>query len=73
MSKQLFDLSHEEKMQAEHPPGPTVHRGYSYPGLEKVYQVITEDVEVGEKLREVRDCKVSSGLFARSSCDVMLV
>ncbi|RAL63495.1 hypothetical protein DID88_003915 [Monilinia fructigena] len=34
ITKKLFDLSHEEKMQAEHPPGPTVHRGYSYPGLE---------------------------------------
>lgn len=57
-------------MQAEHPPGPTVHRGYSYPGLEKVYQVITEDVEVGEKLREVRDCKVSSGLLASLTSEV---
>lgn len=45
-------------MQAEHPPGPTVHRGYSYPGLEKVYQVISDDIELGEKLRGVKDCKV---------------
>lgn len=59
MTKKLFDLSHEEKMQAEHPPGPAVHRGYSYPGLEKVYQVISDDVELGEKLRDVRDCKES--------------
>ncbi|QSZ30121.1 hypothetical protein DSL72_004641 [Monilinia vaccinii-corymbosi] len=59
MTKNLFDLSHEEKMQAEHPPGPTVHRGYSYPGLEKVYQVISDDAELGEKLRGVRDCKES--------------
>ncbi|KAI9650187.1 hypothetical protein NHQ30_000200 [Ciborinia camelliae] len=59
MTKRLFDLSHEEKMQAEHPPGPSVHRGYSYPGLEKVYQVISDDVELGERLRKVRDVKES--------------
>lgn len=58
-SKKLFDLKTEEKMLAPHPPGPTVHRGYSWPGLEKVSQVISSDDEVGEKLREVTDCKVS--------------
>jgi len=57
-AKKLFDLKLEEKMKAPHPPGPTVHRGYSYPGLEKVSQVISSDLEVGEKLREVKDCKV---------------
>jgi len=58
-SKRLFDLALEEKMMAPHPDGPTVHRGYSWPGLEKVSQVISEDLEVGEKLRAVVDCKVS--------------
>lgn len=58
-SKRLFDLSTEEKMLAPHPDGPTVHRGYSWPGLEKVSQVISSDLEVGEKLRAVTDCKVS--------------
>ncbi|KAG0651919.1 2-oxoglutarate-dependent dioxygenase htyE, partial [Hyphodiscus hymeniophilus] len=58
-SKRLFNLKHEEKMLAPHPDGPTVHRGYSYPGLEKVSQVISTDLEVGEKLREVKDCKES--------------
>ena len=57
-SKQLFDLKLEEKMLAPHPDGAAVHRGYSYPGLEKVSQVISDDVEIGEKLREVKDCKV---------------
>jgi isopenicillin N synthase-like dioxygenase len=57
-SKRLFDLKTEEKMLAPHPDGPTVHRGYSWPGLEKVSQVISDDLEVGEKLREVTDCKV---------------
>jgi hypothetical protein len=58
-SKRLFDLKTEEKMLAPHPDGPTVHRGYSWPGLEKVSQVISEDLEVGEKLRAVTDCKVN--------------
>ncbi|KAL8826900.1 MAG: hypothetical protein Q9170_007228 [Blastenia crenularia] len=35
-SKKLFDLKQEEKMLAPHPPGHAVHRGYSWPGLEKV-------------------------------------
>ena len=65
-SKRLFNLKHEEKMLAPHPDGPTVHRGYSYPGLEKVSQVISTDLEVGEKLREVKDCKVISDLFSGS-------
>lgn len=34
-SKRLFALSHEAKMKVPHPDGPAVHRGYSYPGLEK--------------------------------------
>jgi len=58
-SKKLFDLKTEQKMLAPHPDGPTVHRGYSWPGLEKVSQVISSDVEVGEQLREVADCKES--------------
>ncbi|EHL01205.1 putative UPF0676 protein [Glarea lozoyensis 74030] len=56
-SKKLFDLETEQKMKAPHPDGPTVHRGYSWPGLEKVSQVISSDAEVGEKLRAVTDCK----------------
>lgn len=58
-SKRLFNLAPSDKMLAPHPPGPNVHRGYSYPGLEKVSQVISEDIELGEKLREVKDCKES--------------
>lgn len=60
-SRKLFDLKHEQNMLAPHPDGPAVHRGYSWPGLEKVSQVISPDGDegVGEKLREVVDCKVS--------------
>lgn len=58
-AKRLFALSHEEKMRAPHPDGPEVHRGYSYPGLEKVSQYMDGDEAMGEKLRETRDCKES--------------
>jgi hypothetical protein len=40
--------------------GPEVHRGYSQPGLEKVSQYMggkEDDEEVGERMREVQDCK----------------
>ncbi|PQE31096.1 thymine dioxygenase protein [Rutstroemia sp. NJR-2017a WRK4] len=57
ITKQLFDLPPEDKALAPHPPGPTVHRGYSHPGLEKVYQGFGGDKEMGEKLREVVDWK----------------
>ena len=59
ISKQLFALGHEAKMQAPHPDGPAVHRGYSHPGLEKVSQYAGGEEEVGEQLREVTDCKES--------------
>lgn len=58
-SRKLFGLRSERKMLAPHPPGPEVHRGYSYPGLEKVSQVmVSSDPGMGDKLREVKDCKV---------------
>lgn len=61
-SKKLFDLPEEKKMLAPHPPGPTVHRGYSWPGLEKVSQYVPkegDDLEAtNEELRKVADCKV---------------
>lgn len=58
-SRNLFSLPHEQKMLAPHPPGYDVHRGYSWPGLEKVSQYAGGDEAEGEKLREVRDCKES--------------
>jgi isopenicillin N synthase-like dioxygenase len=71
-AKRLFELSHEEKMQAPHPPGPEVHRGYSYPGLEKVSQHLggkDDDADVAEKLREVTDCKESYEIGSEDNCD----
>jgi isopenicillin N synthase-like dioxygenase len=67
-SKKLFNLKLEEKMLAPHPPGPTVHRGYSYPGLEKVSQIISSDLNVSKRLREVKDCKVCHSLPADILC-----
>ena len=58
-AKRLFDLSHKQKMQAPHPDGPEVHRGYSYPGLEKVSQYMDGDEDVGQSLRQVSDVKES--------------
>lgn len=43
--------------------GPNVHRGYSWPGLEKVSQYVHKDGEDSDaedqELRKVEDCKVS--------------
>ncbi|KAL4874335.1 hypothetical protein BJY04DRAFT_225125 [Aspergillus karnatakaensis] len=57
--QRLFALSEKEKMQAPHPPGWAVHRGYSWPGLEKVSQFMStgDDEENRKKLREIPDVK----------------
>lgn len=62
-SRKFFALGPEQKMLAPHPPGPNVHRGYSWPGLEKVSQYVHQegadsDAE-DEALRQVQDCKES--------------
>ncbi|KAL4759069.1 isopenicillin N synthase family dioxygenase [Aspergillus foveolatus] len=57
--KRLFALPEEDKMKAPHPAGWAVHRGYSWPGLEKVTQIMStnDDGDVKKKLREVPDVK----------------
>lgn len=62
ISKKFYDLPTSEKMKAPHPPGWAVHRGYSWPGLEKVSNAVSEGdaEELAEKLREVQDLKVSA-------------
>lgn len=65
-TKKLFDLNLEQKMQAPHPDGSAVHRGYSWPGLEKVSNVMSEkedDAELAQSLRQVTDCKVTTDLL----------
>lgn len=61
-SKQFFDLTKDVKMKAPHPEGWAIHRGYSWPGLEKVSQTIStgDDEETRKKLREIPDAKVCS-------------
>ena len=61
-SKKLFDLELEQKMLAPHPEGHTVHRGYSWPGLEKVSNAMgdEDDADLTKKLRQISDVKVSS-------------
>lgn len=61
-SKRLFDLPQDQKMLAPHPPGPSVHRGYSWPGLEKVSNHVRREGQdssgLEQELRKVQDCKV---------------
>ena len=60
-SKKLFDLKVEQKMLAPHPSGFTVHRGYSWPGLEKVSNAMGDEVDTAgltKNLRQVSDVKV---------------
>lgn len=61
ISRSLYYLPHEEKMQAPHPPGWAHHRGYSWPGLEKVSAAQTkeEDQALIDTLRATTDCKVT--------------
>ncbi len=70
-SKRLFDLGQDEKMLAPHPPGFSVHRGYSWPGLEKVSNAMgdEEDVEnLKKELRQVSDVKVETSLRTLNLC-----
>ncbi|KAI4118484.1 MAG: hypothetical protein LQ345_001477 [Seirophora villosa] len=61
LSKKLFDLGQDKKMLAPHPPGHVVHRGYSWPGLEKVSNSMgdEDDPDLATKLRQVSDLKES--------------
>ncbi|KAJ5762359.1 Oxoglutarate/iron-dependent dioxygenase [Penicillium nucicola] len=60
-SEQFFNLAQDAKLQAPHPPGWDVHRGYSWPGLEKVSQAMSgsADGDGTEQLREIPDIKES--------------
>ncbi|KAL8858350.1 MAG: hypothetical protein Q9178_005031 [Gyalolechia marmorata] len=60
-SKKMFDLEQKQKMLAPHPPGHVVHRGYSWPGLEKVSNSMGDEDDPGliGKIRQVVDIKES--------------
>ena len=59
-SRKLFDLRREDKMLAPHPNGSAVHRGYSWPGLEKVSNAVGDenDSDLVANLRQISDVKV---------------
>lgn len=59
-SKRFFELPTDQKLQAPHPDGSSVHRGYSWPGLEKVSQAMKDEVDVllEAELRKITDYKV---------------
>lgn len=61
VSKAFYDLPQEDKLKAPHPEGWSVHRGYSWPGLEKVSETISgaNDEDTVSKLRTVQDFKES--------------
>lgn len=61
ISAKFYALPLEDKMKAPHPPGWAIHRGYSWPGLEKVSNALSEidNREAVEKLREIQDYKES--------------
>ncbi|KAJ5679397.1 Oxoglutarate/iron-dependent dioxygenase [Penicillium macrosclerotiorum] len=60
-SQIFFELPQEEKLKAPHPEGWAIHRGYSWPGLEKVSQAMSaeHDQEQARQLREIPDIKES--------------
>lgn len=60
-SKRFFDLPEDVKMKAPHPEGWAIHRGYSWPGLEKVSQTMStgDDEETRKNIRAIPDAKVA--------------
>ncbi|KAH0843149.1 hypothetical protein AYO21_03439 [Fonsecaea monophora] len=71
LSKRFFDLAPEDKMKAPHPPGWSVHRGYSWPGLEKVSSALAkeDDEDAVRRLREVQDFKESYEVGSETNPD----
>ena len=72
ISQRFYDLPKEDKMKAPHPPGWAIHRGYSWPGLEKVSGALSEkdDQDWVEKLREVQDYKESYEIGSEQDPDM---
>lgn len=71
VSEKFYNLPQEDKIKAPHPPGWAVHRGYSWPGLEKVSEAIsgTDDDDTVEKLRAVQDFKESYEVGSENNMD----
>ena len=74
VSKRFYSLPLEQKIKAPHPPGWSVHRGYSWPGLEKVSNATsTTDNEdkkrMVEQMRTVQDFKESYEVGSENNAD----
>ena len=62
-TRSFFSLSQEDKMKAPHPEGWAVHRGYSWPGLEKISHVSAgNDDDLLKQVKQIPDVKVSTML-----------
>jgi isopenicillin N synthase-like dioxygenase len=72
ISKKFYDLPIEDKMKAPHPPGWAIHRGYSWPGLEKVSGALSQkaDKDWIDRLREVQDYKESYEIGSEQNPDM---
>lgn len=57
-SEKWFALSSEEKKLAPHPAGSSVHRGYSWPGLEKVSNLMGDEEDDMEAVKRAEREKV---------------
>ena len=71
VSEKFYNLPQEDKLKAPHPPGWAIHRGYSWPGLEKVSEAISgaDDEETVSKLRAVQDFKESYEVGSENNTD----
>ncbi|KAG0282377.1 hypothetical protein BGZ96_000539 [Linnemannia gamsii] len=71
VSEDFYNLPQEDKLKAPHPPGWAVHRGYSWPGLEKVSEAISgpNDEDTVSKLRAVQDFKESYEVGSENNTD----
>lgn len=71
-SKKLFDLELKQKMLAPHPSGFAVHRGYSWPGLEKVSNAMGDEADAEDlkkNLRQISDVKESYEIGSEGNKD----
>lgn len=74
-SKRFFDLPHEVKITAPHPPRGDHHRGYSGVGVEQVSQMVFDEEELAQLRKKSPDFKESYDMGECSSlnCRVTLL
>jgi isopenicillin N synthase-like dioxygenase len=71
VSEKFYNLPQEDKLKAPHPPGWAVHRGYSWPGLEKVSEAVcgADNADTVRSLRAVQDFKESYEVGSESNTE----